>query len=223
MLEVGTNDGAGLVIIGDALNVSSAAGKHQHDRHGQGQGHDDLHVPEFSSQSGGGGWRLLSLDLPECSEDLDATSLAQCVKADGQERREFVGREARRAGLPYEQLWGDSSSFDYSALGRVDVWWIDGAHDYAHVRHEALSAARQGARLILFHDADLPEVLQAAVDALTSPTPSHTGAATMHQSSSFSSLSPFAPSRPSTSSFSASEYSVHYVFDTRIAYALRRS
>jgi hypothetical protein len=214
------------MIIGDALNVSrqaSAAGKHQQDRRWHGQRHHDLHVPEGSSQSGGGGWRLLSLDLPECWEDLDATSLAQCVKADGQERREFVGREARRAGLPYEQLWGDSRSFDYSALGRVDVWWIDGAHDYRHVRHEALSAARQGARLILFHDADLPDVLQAAVDALTSPTTSDTDAATLHQSSSSSSLPPVSRSSPSTSSFPVSDYSVHYVFDTRIAYALRRS
>ena len=59
------------------------------------------------------------------------------------------------------------------------MWWIDGAHDYRHVRHEALSAARQGSRLILSHDTDLPDVLQAAVDALTSPTTSDTDTATM--------------------------------------------
>jgi len=44
---------------------------------------------------------------------------------------------ARRSNL----LFGDSASFDYSPYhGRVDLFFIDGAHSYEYVRSDTLNA-----------------------------------------------------------------------------------
>jgi hypothetical protein len=51
----------------------------------------------------------------------------------------WVGARARQDKLLFTQLWGDSLLFDFESLGNVDVFWVDGAHDYMHVRHDTLS------------------------------------------------------------------------------------
>ncbi len=68
--------------------------------------------------------------------------------------------------LPYIQLFGDSLSFDYSQYYPIVGWFIDGAHDYEHVFHETQEAVKAGSSLIIWHDADIPEVFQAIQDAL---------------------------------------------------------
>ena len=53
------------------------------------------------------------------------------------------------------QLWGDTATFDYSAVeGPVDLVFIDAAHDYANVKHDSENALRLLAEngVILWHD-----------------------------------------------------------------------
>jgi hypothetical protein len=81
-------------------------------------------------------WRLLTLDLPVCSD----AEYDWCVKGSWDlQRKMWVGARARQDKLLFTQLWGDSLSFDFESIGEVDVFWIDGAHDYMHVRHDTLS------------------------------------------------------------------------------------
>lgn len=96
---------------------------------------------------------VLSLDLPptEASKTLQHPSL-----------------KAMRVGemcmLTYTQLWGDSMEYPYWNLS-CEAWFIDGEHDYAHPRHETIEAIKQRAKLIIWHDADIPEVYNAITDS----------------------------------------------------------
>ncbi|MDR3550956.1 MAG: hypothetical protein P4L31_06090 [Candidatus Babeliales bacterium] len=74
-----------------------------------------------------------------------------------------IGYKCRR---PYKQIYGNSMSYDYTQHFPVDAWFIDGAHDYKHVEHETKQAAKSGAKLIIYHDTDIEEVLQAVIDGL---------------------------------------------------------
>lgn len=67
--------------------------------------------------------------------------------------------------LPFTLFRGDSMTFDYSRLYPIDGFFIDGEHDYEHPNHEAREAIKLGAKLIIFHDADIECVYKAIVDA----------------------------------------------------------
>ena len=66
--------------------------------------------------------------------------------------------------LPFTQVYGDSLSFDYSSIP-CEAYFVDGAHDYRHVFYEASEILKLQPRLIIFHDADIPEVMQAIFEA----------------------------------------------------------
>ncbi|MCL5875769.1 MAG: class I SAM-dependent methyltransferase [Candidatus Dependentiae bacterium] len=68
--------------------------------------------------------------------------------------------------LPYLQVFGDSLTYNYEQHFPIDAWFIDGAHDYDHVKYETEQAAKSDAQLIIYHDTDVPEVLQAVIDSL---------------------------------------------------------
>jgi len=231
LLEIGTNDGSGLLVLAQALQQAC---DHNRSEMSQ-QRHQTWHSLS--------GWRLLTLDLPECLEPshnassaaLDAASLSVCVRGMWQDRRKNVGARARQEHLVFTQLWGDSLSFDFAALGTVDVWWIDGAHDYAHCHRETTAAVRAGASLILYHDAaafadaEGASVLRAALDALKMSATVTTSAATddmpdtaASDSASFS-LESEGENKMSSAPLSGMPliYSVHVVYDTRIVYAHR--
>lgn len=70
-----------------------------------------------------------------------------------------------KCDLKYCQILGDSMTYDYSSLHDVDAWFIDGEHDYAHPRHETTEAIKSNAKLIVWHDADIPEVFNAITDS----------------------------------------------------------
>ena len=162
---------------------------------------------------------------------LDSASLAVCVRGTLQERRKNVGALARQEHLVFTQLWGDSLSFDFAALGSVDIWWIDGAHDYAHCHRETAAAVQAGASLILYHDAaafndvEGGSVLRAAWDALelfiTGTAFVATNADMPDTADSSSSFSSENKMSSAPSSVNPSMYSLHIVYDTRIVYALR--
>jgi len=68
--------------------------------------------------------------------------------------------------LPYQQVFGDSLTYNYEQHFPINAWFIDGAHDYNHVKYETEQAVKSDAQLIIYHDTDVPEVLQAVIDSL---------------------------------------------------------
>ncbi len=68
--------------------------------------------------------------------------------------------------LPYVQVIGDSLSTNYADFYPISAWFIDGAHDYLHVFHETKQALQSNPVLIVWHDADIPEVLEAIQNGL---------------------------------------------------------
>ena len=150
-----------------------------------------------------------------------------------QERRKNVGALARQEHLDFTQLWGDSLSFDFASLGQVDIWWIDGAHDYKHCYRETSAAVQAGASLILYHDAaafqdaEGASVLRAAWNALQA-FGRVTESAAVPNDMPATTDSPSPPSShnkwsSAAASASTSAYSLNVVYDTRIVYALRVS
>ncbi len=96
--------------------------------------------------------KVFSLDLPT---ELAHISLQHPIN---EGKGDSVGH---RCDLPFEQLRGDSMTFDYSPYKGVEAFFIDGEHDYEHPYHEAEAAIRAEAKLIIFHDADMEEVAKA--------------------------------------------------------------
>ena len=68
--------------------------------------------------------------------------------------------------LPYVQIIGNSQSTDYSQYYPIESWFIDGSHDYPHVLYETKEAIKANSKLIIWHDADIPEVFEAIRDGL---------------------------------------------------------
>lgn len=93
---------------------------------------------------------VFSLDLPT---NLIHQSLLN--PNDSQYGGDKVGS---RCDLPFTQLRGDSITYDYAPHYPLDGWFIDGAHDYMHPHHEGLRAMESGAKLILWHDANMVSV-----------------------------------------------------------------
>lgn len=67
--------------------------------------------------------------------------------------------------FPFTQVWADSTKYDYSQLYPIEGWYIDGEHNYANPNHESKEAIKSGAKLIIWHDTDMPEVYRAIIDA----------------------------------------------------------
>lgn len=99
---------------------------------------------------------VYSLDLPT---ELSHISLQHPIN---EGKGDKVGE---RCDLPFTQLRGDSLLYPYNELGPIEGWFIDGEHDYLHANHEAKAAIANGAKLIIFHDADIHEVYNGITDA----------------------------------------------------------
>lgn len=68
--------------------------------------------------------------------------------------------------LPYVQIIGNSMKLDYSEFYPIDAWFIDGAHEYSFVLYETEQALLSTPGIIIWHDADVPEVFQGIKDGL---------------------------------------------------------
>ena len=68
--------------------------------------------------------------------------------------------------VPYVQLYGDSLTFEFERYP-AEAYFVDGAHDYRHVFHEATEILKLSPRLIIFHDADIPEVYSGILNAFS--------------------------------------------------------
>jgi len=91
---------------------------------------------------------VISLELPPYTPPYNLTP-------------QRIGHKCKR---PYKQVFGNSLTYNYAQHFPLDAWFIDGAHDYEHVKHETEQAIQSQARLIVYHDTDIKEVLDGVID-----------------------------------------------------------
>lgn len=101
---------------------------------------------------------VFSLDLPT---ELAHISLQHPIS---EGKGDSVGH---KCDLPFTQLRGDSMKFDYSEYP-CEAYFIDGEHDYEHPRHESIEILKLKPKIIIYHDADILEVLTAINSAILS-------------------------------------------------------
>ena len=94
--------------------------------------------------------QIYSLDLP--FETMKLNSKQYPIDAAGNDR---VGSAIRHN---YTQLRGDSMAFKYSEWP-CDAYFIDGEHTEVNVAHETKEILKCDPKLIVYHDADMPDVL----------------------------------------------------------------
>jgi hypothetical protein len=92
---------------------------------------------------------VYSLDLPT---ELAHISLQHPIS---EGKGDKVGSLCKR---PFTQLRGDSMTFDFSQYP-CDAYWIDAEHTETAVKHETKQAVKCKAKLIVWHDSDIPEVM----------------------------------------------------------------
>ena len=76
---------------------------------------------------------------------------------------DVAGRACR---LPYSQLYGDSSRFDFTPYYPLDGWFVDGKHDYTYAASDTRNALAAEPALIVWHDVQIDGVREAVVDLL---------------------------------------------------------
>lgn len=81
--------------------------------------------------------------------------------------RDYPGKErlSKLCNLPFMQLLGDSTKFDYESIYPIDGWFIDGEHNYNNPLIESKAAIKSNANLIVWHDSDIDDVYRAISDA----------------------------------------------------------
>ena len=109
----------------------------------------------------GGGINVMKTALPSLeifSLDLDYETMKLNSKQYpiGTHGEDRVGSNVT---VPYTQLRGDSLKFDYSKYP-TEAYFIDGEHDEIHAEHESIQAFKQGPKIIIWHDSDMPEVMK---------------------------------------------------------------
>lgn len=99
--------------------------------------------------------KVYSLDLP----DSEASVSLQHPISEG---KAGVGVEC---DLSFIQLRGDSRLFNYGAYP-CEAYWVDAEHKYNNVYAETTLILKCKPKIIIYHDTDIPEVLEAIMDAL---------------------------------------------------------
>jgi len=84
---------------------------------------------------------VYTLDLPQkCLPALSTTQVDKLYIRQQRNGKRLLFDQKREASRIH-CLYGDSAQFDYTAfLGRVDLFFIDGAHSYEYVRSDTLHA-----------------------------------------------------------------------------------
>lgn len=114
----------------------------------------------------GSGVNVIKTALPEStvfSLDLDyetmrLNSKQYPLESTGEDR---VGSASK---FDFVQLRGDSMKFPYQNFP-CDAYFVDGEHDKAHPLHETKEIIKLKPKLIVWHDADMPPVYEAIVEA----------------------------------------------------------
>lgn len=92
---------------------------------------------------------VYSLDLPT---ELAHISLQHPIS---EGKGDLVGSKCKK---PFTQLRGNSLTFDFKKYP-CEAYWIDAEHTEANVLHETKQAVKCKAKLIIWHDSDMPEVM----------------------------------------------------------------
>lgn len=132
-----------------------------------------IHQPKSVFEIGtniGSGTNIICNAVPQAvvyTLDLDYETMRENSKQYPMEEdgRDRVGDVIR---FPHIQLRGDSMNFNYAKYP-AEAYYIDGEHDYEHAYHESRQAIAQKAKLIIFHDADMPQVYDGITDAFSMP------------------------------------------------------
>ena len=87
--------------------------------------------------------------------------------ADGEKSKQYPGEEhiGEKCKLEYVQLLGDSLTFDFSQYP-CEGYYIDGEHDYEHVKRETDEILKLNPKIVVYHDSDMPEVMKGILDGL---------------------------------------------------------
>lgn len=99
--------------------------------------------------------RIYTLDLPPDGEPTLATTVIDGAHVKMHEETKRYVWEGMGIAKKIQTLFGDSASFDYSPYhGRVDLFFIDGAHSYEYVRSDTLNAMKccHPGSVIAWHD-----------------------------------------------------------------------
>jgi hypothetical protein len=98
---------------------------------------------------------IYTLDMPPGEEPVLATTAIDGLHAKmHKETKQYVW-EGMDIAKKIHPLFGDSANFDYSPYhGRVDLFFIDGAHSYEYVRSDTLNAIKccHPGSVIVWHD-----------------------------------------------------------------------
>ena len=100
-----------------------------------------------------------ALIIPEAkiySLDLDYESMMKNPKEHpiGPNGEDRVGNAVN---VDYTQLRGDSLTFDYTQYP-CEAYFVDGCHNQKHVETESFNAQNLNPKIVIFHDANIPEV-----------------------------------------------------------------
>jgi hypothetical protein len=101
--------------------------------------------------------KVYSLDLPT---ELAHVSLQHPIS---EGKGDNVGSKCTK---PYTQLRGDSMQFDYSKY-HCEAAYVDGEHSTKNVTHETTELLKVTSKIIIFHDTDMPEVMEGINNAIS--------------------------------------------------------
>ncbi len=99
--------------------------------------------------------RIYTLDLPPDGKPTLATTVIDGALVKMHEKTKRYVWEGMDIAEKIQPLFADSASFDYSPYhGRVDLFFIDGAHSYEYVRSDTLNAMKccHPGSVIAWHD-----------------------------------------------------------------------
>lgn len=96
--------------------------------------------------------KVYSLDLPYELSNMSKQSPVSEGKGEN---------TGSKCTFPFTQLWGDSMRYNYSQHNSFEGWYIDGEHTHENVCKETYEAILGSANIIIWHDTDMPDVLNA--------------------------------------------------------------
>jgi len=68
--------------------------------------------------------------------------------------------------LPYTQLFGDSTKYDFSPEYPLEAWFVDGKHNYEYAKKDTTQALKSSPKLIIWHDKQIKGVKDAILDIM---------------------------------------------------------
>ena len=137
VIEIGTSTGLGTNVICNALGVPRSGWR------GRVQRSSDI--------------RVYSIDVPP---DTDPNIIYPEAE-DGHPR--VAGADCV---FRYHQIYGNSTTYDFSSLYPLDAWFIDGKHNYEYAQRDTAQALKAAPILIIWHDLQIPDVERAVADSM---------------------------------------------------------